>query len=429
MGWFRQSFSWMFPGPVAPPAVGSFYAPSGGSVDSLSDSDPDTTNRIQGWQIRAWQLWRCVGELHAPTSYVARIISRRLEWRQSGPSELDTGATANRIQDALGETGMEEFVRLVVLNLQVAGELWVVQTDKGWDVLSVQARDLKRRVEDARKAGRVARRVYDPDPSDTALADSAMRAVLDPAEELVVLAALSRAQSRSRIAQAGVLLVPIEQKFEGGDPFGATLEQAMTSAIKDVSSPSALAPIKVDMAADLIEKVRHLTFERSFDDAVGDKMEKATRRIALGLDLPAELLLGLGENSSHWGAWAVQDESYKGTIAPLAEKVAGVLELVVRTTNTDETRIDPDPTDLLARRSTTRDAFEGARLGAVGLDYVRKSMGAADTDKPTPQDLEIIRYVGSRGRSASDDARSDAAGDQVQDAPQGGNPVNSPAGG
>src|SRR5690606_596012 len=319
----------------------------------------------------------------------------------------------------------EEFIRLVVLNFQVAGELWVVQTEKGWDAVSVVDRNLKKRVARARARGLEAVRFFDADPADTRYADSAIRAVLDPAEDLLTLSALSRAQSRSRIAQAGLLIVPAEQQFESGDPFGADLETAMTAGIKDVSSPSAVVPIKVTMSADLIDKIRHVTFDRPFDDKVPEKIEKATRRIALGLDLPPELLLGLGENSSHWGAGAVQEEACKGTIAPLADKVAQVLELVVRTVEGSQVQIVPDPTELLARRSAIRDAFEGARLGAVGLKYVRTAMGASELDKPTAEDLEIIRYVGSRG--VRDDVRRDAAADQIQEAPQGGDPTSNPA--
>lgn len=404
--------------------MGDVWLPRGDSVDAWLDDDVDHAGP-QPWQTRAWHLWRCVGELHAPTSYIARIISRRMNWRTVAPVDQDTAQTAERMQAALGETNLEEFIRLVVLNFQVAGELWVVQTEKGWDAVSVVDRNLKKRVAKARARGLEAVRFFDADPADTRYADSAIRAVLDPAEDLLTLSALSRAQSRSRIAQAGLLVVPAEQQFESGDPFGADLEGAMTAGIKDVSSPSAVVPIKVTMSADLIDKIRHVTFDRPFDDKVPEKIEKATRRIALGLDLPPELLLGLGENSSHWGAWAVQEEAYKGTIAPLADKVAQVLELVVRTVESSQVQIVPDPNELLARRSTTRDAFEGARLGAVGLGYVRNAMGASELDKPTAEDLEIIRYVGSRGRS--DAVQRNAAADQIQEAPQGGDPTSNPA--
>ena len=403
---------------------GTFWAPRGEPVDMAGTKDDAANAGPQWWQTRAWQLWKPVGELHAPTSYIARIISRRINWRAEDPA-WDSEKTASELQNALGATNLEEFVRLVVLNMQVAGDMWVVQEEDRWNVLAVTDRNLKKRVSRARAAGRVAQRVYDPDPECLDHADSAFISVLAPAEELLILSALQRAQSRSRIAQAGILIVPAEQQFEGGDPFGQTLEDAMTAGIRDVSSPAAVVPIKATMAADLIEKVRHLTFDRPYDDKIPEKIERATRRIALGLDVPPELLLGLGENSSHWGAWAVKEETYQGTTAPLAEKTAAVLELVLRTyLNTDSApQIIPDPTELLARRSTTRDAFEGARLGAVGLGYVREAMGASDLDKPTTEDIAIIQSLASRGRSAADDA----ARDQVQEPPQQGDPQSNPA--
>src|SRR5690606_8702679 len=132
----------------------------GDSVDAWLDDDVDRAGP-QPWQIRAWHLWRCVGELHAPTSYIARIISRRMNWRTVAPVDQDTAHTAERMQAALGETNLEEFIRLVVLNFQVAGELWVVQTEKGWDAVSVVDRNLKKRVAKARARGLEAVRFFD----------------------------------------------------------------------------------------------------------------------------------------------------------------------------------------------------------------------------------------------------------------------------
>lgn len=400
-------FDFLRPPPVAASTgiltnqfCGEFFAPAGPPVDSLPDQEGRRPTAMP-WQVRAWQLWHCVGELHEPTSYIARVVSRRIAWRAVEP-ELDDEQTAKLLQDALGTAHVEELVRLACLNLQVAGDFWLIQTDEGWEILSVVDRNLAKRVEKARTSGREARRFYDPDPIDLTLADSGTRAVLDSAEELLVLSALSRAQSRSRIAQAGILMVPNEISFEGGDPFGADLARVMTTAIKDVSSAAAVAPIKVEMKSDLIEKVRHLTFDRPFDEQVPGKMENAIRRIALGLSVPPELLLGVASQSSHWGAWAVQDETYKSTIAPLAETVAGVLAFIVNTMTGQDVVLEPDATELLARRAGIDDAIAAARVGAVSLEYVRRALGAADTDMPTERDLAIIAVspVNSQSRSA-----------------------------
>lgn len=403
---------------------GKFTTPSSTHVDLSSKLHPD------GWQVNAWRLWKLVGELHSPTTYIARVIARRINWRVTvGGQELEPEASIALLEQALGHASLDETIRLLVLNLQVAGDMWIVQTrvslpsdapagtiDYSWAVYSVVQAKLKEIIEAAQATGRAYRRVYDPDPTNLDHADSAMSAVIEPAEDLLTLSALSRAQSRSRIAQAGLMLVPSEAQFEGGDPFGADLEQAMTVAIQDVHSAAAVAPIKVEMPAEFIEKVRHVGFERSFDEQVPPKMEQAIRRIALGLDVPPELLLGMADQN-HWNAWITQEETYRGEIAPLAEKVAGVLEYIVFTQLAVEATIEPDPTELLARRSSVRDAIDGAAIGAVGLAYVRNAMGASETDAATPEDIAIMRAA--QGGSLDGDDREPTV-DETREAPNGG---------
>jgi hypothetical protein len=377
--------------------TGVGYMPSGGSVDLGGGL------RVQGWQTRAWALWDTVGELQEPTSNIARLVSRRVNFRQVAPTEISTEDTEVKLQGALGTMPLQQFVNLVTLNFQVTGEVWVFQSLDGWEVISVADPRLKDKISAADKAGTEYKRFYDPHPANPDYAISSFKGALDPAEDLVTLSALSRAQSRSRIAQAGILMVPIEQQFEGGDPFGAGLTDAMTAAIRDVHSPSALAPIKVDMNGDLIEKVRHLTFDRPFDDKVPEKVTQATHRIALALDIPAEMLEGY-KQLSHWTAWAVQEDTYKGTIAPLAEKSAEVLEWVAQVAGLGMITLELDPTDLLARRSSVDDAINAAKIGAVGLAYVRSVLGASELDAPTPADLavlnDLIGRVNADNRSA-----------------------------
>lgn len=372
---------------LGPGAVG--FIPNGGAVDVGSGV------RVQGWQTRAWALWDCVGELQEPTANIARLVSRRVKFRQVEPREISTEDTETSLQLALGDMPLEQFVNLITLNIQVTGEVWVFRTLTGWEVRSVADPKLKERIDTAKTSGTEYKRFWNPHPADPILAISSFKGALDPAEELVTLSALSRAQSRSRIAQAGILMVPQEQNFEGGDPFGAGLTQTMTTAIRDVNSPAALAPITIKMNGDLIEKVRHLTFDRPFDDHVPEKITQATHRIALALDIPAEMLEGY-KQLSHWTAWAVQEDTWKGTIAPLAEWAAEVLEWVSQVVNGAAITLELDPTDLLARRSSVDDAINAAKIGAVGLAYVRSVLGAGETDAPTPADLEVLRELTGR---------------------------------
>lgn len=345
----------------------------------------------QDWQKRAWDLWDCIGELHSPTSYVADAVASRMGWKVD---DLDPEESLAYLQETLGNTDISEFIRLNCLNYQGNGETWVLQYEDGFDVKSVADPDLKKAIE--RSIAYV--RVYKAHPRNTELADCAMKTVLDPAEELSVLSALNRSQSRSRIANVGVWLYPSQQQSEGGNPFATTLPEAMKAAIKDVSSPAAWSPIVHKMDKDLIATVRHVTPDRSYDDKVQQKIDQCIRRIALGLDIPPELLMGIGSSSNHWGAWISQDETINGTLMPLSSVIAGIFEWCARvktygpqaTSDAEVPMILPDPTAMQARRATPSDAIQGAGIGAVGLAYVRTTMGADDGDAATADDLRIM---------------------------------------
>lgn len=404
---------------------GSWRAPS---------ASLDTTGRVRptalAWQTEAWQLWDEVGELHAPTSYVARIVSRMIGWQLTfdGSSKtLDAMDTMSELEAAYGPaTNIEELIRMVVLNYQVAGDMWLVQTgdpgseDYGWVALSVATANLARIVEDARMAGREVRRIYSPHPVRPEQGDSAFRNVLEPAKILLAYDKLTRAQTQSRLAQAGLLIVPTSGETGiTGDPFGEALEQAMIAAIKDPDSPAAMVPIKVELDSNIPrDAIKHITFERPFDDKIPQKVEQAINRIALGLDIPPELIYGLGD-LNHWTAWASQDETWRSTLSPLAEIVAGVHEAVLEIATGKRATIDPDPTDLLARRSSVSDAIDGAQIGAVGLAYVRDALGATGDDAATEEDLRIM----AAARGSRTDTTTGPAIEQRRDAPQDGDPT------
>lgn len=355
--------------------------------------------RPKGWQMDAWRFWHKLGEVRFPTEHLARQLAR-LEWDvEVDGTQLPKDEAAALLEEVTFGLGTAEASRLGGLNLQVGGEGWWLEESPGtFAIYSVITPGLEKKVRDTRAAGRMALRFYFPDPVVTDHAESAVQTILGAADELITLEGLSRAQSRSRIAQAGLLLVPSGATWEGdADPFGKDLETAMELAIRDVTHPSSMVPIKVEMPEELIEKVVHKTFERSYDNKVHEKVERATRRIALGLDIPAELLLGTGD-ATHWTAWLTALETYTSHLEPLAipigELYAAVAEMLLERVGRQVTvKVTPNPKNLLAKRSTVRDALDAAKLGAVGLRYVREAIGAAEEDAPTPEELEILLRI------------------------------------
>ena len=371
--------------------AGSFTIHTGAPVDIGAAGEKDA--RTQEWQVRAWRYWHKLGELRFPTSHLARQVTRIIWNITENGNELDPKEAKALIDAVTVGLGEDEASRLIALNLQVAGEGNYVKVKKGGEdvfrVLSVVDPNRKDLVAEG-KANGLSLRFLSPDPTDTEKAESAVMTALGPAEELITLEHLSRAQSRSRITQSGILIIPDAQAFPAGTDLGRDITEAASQAIKDERSPAAVVPIVLSMDKDLIEKVRHMFFERPYDDKIMAKIELAQRRIAMTLDIEPETLLGSGD-LNHWSLWGVTEEKYVAHVEPLAVRVGEVFAAAIRETMNRDVDVIPDGSKLLARRSTVRDALDAyqATPPIVSAKYVRESMGATDEDAATDEEIAL----------------------------------------
>lgn len=360
-----------------------------------------------GWQTRAYDLWPQVGELHFPSSFVAKQFMR-IRWDvylNDNDDPLDPVDSDRLIDEATGGIGEDEASRRLALNMQIAGEAWYIQlSDDTFTVMAVTDPDLAKTVADARAAGRVVLRIYTPDPLHPDRADASMRAALDAAEELLVLSQLSRAQSRSRIAQAGVLIYPSELDGDGqGNMFKQALARAGETAIQDPSHPAALLPVVVGVPHQYESGFRHVTLDRAYDDRVEVKMDRATIRVAMALDIPPSLLLGT-QNESHWHAWLSAEETYTAHFQPLAAQIAELYASVIERLYewpSGSVRVEPDASVLTSHPSTLRDRLDAYQLGIIGPGPVLEALELSDEDAPTDEELERIVQLRAPLRRAS----------------------------
>lgn len=149
-------------------------------------------------------------------------------------------------------------------------------------------------------------RVWRPHPRWWWQADSPTRSSLPVLREIVGLTMHISAQVDSRLAGAGMLLIPASADRairaaaglpEGDDstsPLVEALMEAMITPIGDRSSASALVPLTVTVPDEAVEKFRHITFSNPLDAEARNLRDEAIRRLALGQDCPPELLLGVG---------------------------------------------------------------------------------------------------------------------------------------
>ena len=345
---------------------------------------PGGSSRSVDWQNEAWRFLDTVGELRFATQWQANALSRvrlrvmydhpvegLVEVTESALSAPDNplGGVAVQAQAALdalrnlfdGETGQTQMLAALGTHLSVPGESYLVGTydpdDPGsadhWEVCSNdEIKEAQSGVWEIDRGDGVPRKVYTtmdagqpvnglviriwrPHPRYHVQADSPVRAALPVLRELEGLTKYVGSTLDSRLAGAGVLLVPSEMTFQspdaGTDPNAAetqdflkVLADVMATAMRDPGHPAARVPLMLKAPGQFLGAVQHLTFETELSAHAQPLREEAVRRLALSIDLPPEVLLGQSD-SNHWSAWLISDDAVKVHVEPLAELIVHAL--------------------------------------------------------------------------------------------------------
>ncbi|HZX40814.1 MAG TPA: hypothetical protein VFE93_03180, partial [Myxococcaceae bacterium] len=276
----------------------------------------------QDWQRECYRHYAICGEAR----YGARFFGHALSRAVLSVAQLDTEGSIEALDngpayDALtalfdGVDGQTQMLDAIGLHLTVAGECYLIGrqaiTGDLWEVLSclevqvvgdqwqinygngMPAIDL---TEDD-----VVIRIWLPAPGKHVEADSPFRSLLPILSEIEWLTRHVFAQITSRLAGAGILLMPQGMSFpkapaqdgqetetaNEADSFMLTLAEAMMTPISDPASPSAVVPIVVTAPDDAIDKPRLLEFWSELDSHTMELRVEAIRRFALGMDLPPE---------------------------------------------------------------------------------------------------------------------------------------------
>lgn len=389
--------------------------------------------KTNGFQTIAWDLYDTVPEVGTYGDWVsnamqgARLFAgTRLPDGTVQPLPDSSRAAQLVASIAGGLDGQAEMLGDFGTNLAVAGEAWLVivpnpqgDTFAGdkWYVLSTdevkpQRGKIKATIEgdevdipefdpDATQDPDtpVAIRVWKPSPRKKWQATSPVIRAITVLEELRLLNAAVAAIARSRITGRGVLLVPAGTRFPGtGNQVGAddslldTFIEVASTAIREPESAAATVPIVLEVPGDLIQGVKWLQFTSDFDALAIQLRDEAIRRFATGADVPAEVLLGLGD-TNHWGAWALTAEALKMGAEPRLGLVAHAL--------TDEwlrplleAEGDPDAADVIVwydtsglRSSSNKgaSALEAFKQGLISDEAARRELGFTDADAPAPK--------------------------------------------
>lgn len=416
------------------------------SASSSLMSKPST------WQHEAWEFYDTLGEFNYGVTWTSNMLSRvRLRAAKLIPGSDEPVFQADGIGVELlakladGTGGQAQLMRMLTIQLSVPGEGYLVGEVQGgvesWQVRSmdeVRAQNEQFEIVDARLPQVTWRplvkdshmiRVWRPHARYYHLADSPAKAARATMRELELVNRHIMAQYLSRLASAGIVLFPEEISFpvreefqDAEDPFMEEWITIAAEAIKNPGAASAVIPIPMRLPADVIDKIAHLDFTLKIDDKIIEKRDSAIKRLATKLDMPAEVLLGMGD-VNHWGAWQLEEGGLKVHIAPTAELICDSLTRQYLRPRLEASGADPgewvvwyDMSELALqpdRSQASFDAYDRLELSGAAL---RRETGFSEEDKPTSQDLleQGLKLIIKTLPSGASDAISKLTGISLQ---------------
>lgn len=308
------------------------------------------------WQEEAWRYYDELGEFNTGVSWLGAMLSRvrlraaELQPDTDEPKVLENGPAAEVVNSLSGGVGgQSQLMRSMTVQMAVPGDCYLVGQDNAeeehedWTVRSVdeiRVQNRKYQVVSERRPtiewtdlppDSLPVRIWKPHARFYHLADSVARSALPIMRELELVNRHIVAQYLSRLASAGILLLPTEVEFpvreefaDAPDPFTAEFVEIAMEAIRQPGTASAVVPIPIKVPGEYVEKIKHIDLTLKIDEKIIDKRDSAINRLANKLDIPAEILTGRAQ-ANHWTAWVLDEDALKTHIAPTAETICDSL--------------------------------------------------------------------------------------------------------
>jgi hypothetical protein len=438
---------------------------------NLARAKPLDAQGQRQWQVEAWQAYDRVGEIHQAFNLSAALLSRiriyagvvgatneaPINLGEAKPSEVDVDPrliedTAEILSD-LTSSGFPAMVNKFSLNWSIPGECYLVEmppdpsdeiseAEKTWTLCSSSELQIRAgsMIYTPRQDGSIGQRtlpkstfvarIWRQHPQYTREADSSMRALGDPVEELLLLSRLVRGAMRSRM-NAGLLYMPdgisapgtmtadppIEQELtveelanqateDPGNAIAAALMDAMTKPISDEASAANVVPMLVTGPTDLGSTIRYISFERPSDAWLVDRDVKMLDRIMNGIEVPKEAITGM-QAVKYSNAVVIDDNLYKATIEPVALNLVDALtdaylrpRLLAKGWKREDLKkivVWYDPSEIVTRPNAADDATEGFDRFILSAQAWRREHGFAESDAPDEQELLRMLIVAMKG--------------------------------
>lgn len=430
-------------------------------LDRLQGQAPDVG---EAWQRDAWEMYDKVPELRTAARITGgamsqcRLVVARVS--QSGePTPLDVGTPEIPGKDANhpalellsgfagGLGGQSELLDAIGVALTVPGETILVGALDPREALkddflrmqaysSLQVRQVNRTVtirrDESTRSDRTieltrpdpaspdgdtmdvaaAIRIWRPHPRYSWQADSAARAAMTVLQEIALYDEHIAASAVSRLAGAGIFGVPEGMTLPGlaeddedaeadTDPFMQLLMRIMSLALRDRKSAAALVPILVRGTPEDLAALTHLTFSTPFDEKVADMRDRAIARLASAVDMPAEILSGLGSTQG-WVGSLISDDWKRTHLQTLMGLACGSLTVgwfypaLVATGNGtvgSDIIVWFDDSSVRTKENTGPEAQAAFDRGAISDRAYRRALGYDEGDAPDPLSDEGLQQI------------------------------------
>lgn len=420
--------------------------------------------KAQPWHGDAWDAFDEVPEIGESLMYRADQLAKlRLfpavadpdnpegnpipvgDERAQVPEQVQAAAAAEvaRLRSAMG--GQAEIIRRFSLNMDVAGDCYLVGYEPTAGAVAGAIESMERwqvhstdevKVDDATGdvtilpkpgssegvqlgAGDFLARIWTPHPRWALLPWSPLYHLRTDSRVVITLNQQVISESLST-QPAGILLVPNEIEFKwpkgmappdddpSADPFMAILEAAIEAAIAAFGDAASQFPLVVRGAAEFLkpEVFRHISMARTPDTTTEDRIRARVERIARGLPLPVEKIMG-HQQTTYANAAQVDVDEFTDYLQPSADTLVQTFGFVFLTPHLHDNAVVGaewadrivlwyDPAALIAEPDPADSADKGAELGYIGGAAWRRVKGWSEEDAPEP--LEVLaRMAWNRG--------------------------------
>lgn len=382
----------------------------------------------ESWQNEVWNYYDTLGEFRYGVDWKARMMSRvrlyaaRIDPNQDEPIRLDDNSLAVQLVSRLGgAVEQPSLLSDISTQLDVPGEGFIIaemtngvedwfvrsreEVRKRNNVLEVVDEDSLSNTQEWRPLTpeHFAMRVFHPHKRYHYMADSASRAARTTMRELELVNRHILAQYLSRLASAGIIIFPEEITFpvreefaDQPDPFMAEWIEIAAEAISKPGTASAVIPIPMKVPGEWLGQIQHIDFTLRLDEQIIEKRESAIRRLATQINIPAEILTGMGA-VNHWGAWQLEEGAVKTAIAPDAETItAAFTKQYLRPRlaasgeeNPNQFVVWYDLSEITIRPDRSEKAIQLYDRLELSGEAARREGGFDESDAPTEEELSV----------------------------------------